>query len=55
MEMCEMVGVGVRVLARCEEGGTCVEGGGVIWYVALSTRCAWSFEIAAAVLSGSVA
>ena len=52
--MCDIVGVGVRVFARWEEG-TWVEGGGVMWLVALSTRFDCTFEVVAAVLSGIVA
>ena len=54
VEMCEMVGVGVRVFVRCEEG-ICEDGGGVMWFAALSTRFACTFDIDAAALSGRVA
>lgn len=54
VEMCEIVGVGVRVFARWE-AGTCEDGGGVIWLVAFSTRFACTLDIAAAALSGIVA
>lgn len=49
-----MVGVGVRVFPRCEEGTTWVEGGGVIW-LALSTRLDCSFDMASVELAGSCA
>ena len=54
VEICEKVGVGVRVLVRCE-AGTCEDGGGVMWFVALSTRLACSLDTDAAVLLGIVA
>ena len=54
MEICEKVGVGVRVLVRCE-AGTCEDGGGVMWFVAFSTRPACSLDTVAAVLFGIVA
>lgn len=50
--MCDIVGVGVRVLPRCEEGTTCVEGGGVMWF-ALPTRLDCSLLIALVALAGS--
>lgn len=53
--MCEIGGVGVRALPRWEEEGSWVDGGGVICWVALSIRPAWSFATAAVLLSGRVA